>query len=157
MRPKEMKEKLVELADALYEKREEELGADNMRLLERVVMLRTVDSLWVEHLTAMENMRLEAGWQTLRQIKAVDAYKNEGYKQFQVLLSTIKHDVAHTIYHAGVVKKEAQPVPSVMAQAAAARAGTYSPQPLKAAGQKAGRNDPCPCGSGKKYKKCCGT
>jgi preprotein translocase subunit SecA len=156
MRPKEMEEKLVELAEALYDKRETELGADNMRVLERMVMLRTVDSLWVEHLTALEHMRLEAGWQTLRQIKAVDAYKNEGYKQFQVLLSTIKHDVAHTIYHVGIVKKEAQPAPSVMAQAAAGRIGGASPQPLKVAGQKVGRNDPCPCGSGKKYKKCCG-
>ena len=104
----------------------------------------------------MEQMRLEAGWQTLRQVKAVDAYKREGYKQFQVLLSTIQHDVAHTIYHVGIVKKEAdEQAPSVMAQVTAGRAGGKT-LPQKVAGKKVGRNEPCPCGSGKKYKHCCG-
>ena len=117
-------------------------------------MLRIIDNLWIEHLTAMENMRLEAGWQTLRQVRAVDAYKNEGYKQFQVLLSTIQHDMVHTIYHVGIAKREApQPAPSAMAQVAS---GGTSSQRLKVGGKKIGRNDPCPCGSGKKYKHCCG-
>ncbi len=128
----QIEQKLIEQAEALYEAREKELGADNMRLLERMVMLRIADNLWVEHLTAMEQMRLEAGWQTLRQIKAVDAYKNEGYKQFQLLLSTIQHDVVHTIYHVGIVKKEAPHPAPVTAQVGAARlsfgmkkSGTY--------------------------------
>ncbi|GAI58953.1 unnamed protein product, partial [marine sediment metagenome] len=97
----QIEDKLIERAEAQYEAREKELGSDNMRMLERLVMLRIIDSLWVEHLTMMEDMRLQAGWQTLRQVKAVDAYKNEGYKQFQVLLSTIQHDVVHSIYHVG--------------------------------------------------------
>jgi len=156
LKPKQIEGKLIELAEALYEERERELGAENMRVLERLVTLRTIDSLWVEHLTAMENMRLEAGWQTLRQIKAVDAYKNEGYKQFQVLLSTIQHDVVHTIYHVNLVRREAaEPAPSAMAQAAAGGGGG-SKQPLRAGSKKIGRNEPCPCGSGKKYKHCCG-
>jgi len=157
LKPRQIEERLVEQAEALYEQREQEIGPENMRMLERLVMLRTMDSLWVEHLTTMEQMRQEAGWQTLRQIRAVDAYKSQGYKQFQVLLSTIQHDVAHTIYHVGLVRKEApQPAPSVMAQVAAASAGSNQPQPKKVAGRKIGRNDPCPCGSGKKYKYCCG-
>jgi len=115
-----------------------------------------MDNLWVEHLTAMENMRLGAGWQTLRQTRAVDAYKNEGYRQFQVLLSTIQHDVVHTIYHVKIERKEApQPATSAMAQAAGDR-GLGKKQRLRAGGKKIGRNDPCPCGSGKKYKHCCG-
>ncbi|MFH1925340.1 MAG: preprotein translocase subunit SecA, partial [Chloroflexota bacterium] len=72
-KPKQIEEKLTELAETLYEEREKELGPENMRVLERLVMLRIIDSLWVEHLTAMENMRLQAGWQTLRQTRAVDA------------------------------------------------------------------------------------
>ena len=152
MKPKQIEEKLIEQAEAVYAAKETELGADNMRILERLVMLRTIDSLWVEHLTHMEDMRQQAGWQTLRQVRAVDAYKSEGYKQFQSLLSTIRHDVVHTIYHVGLVKKEA-PAPAAMAQAASCGKGK---QRLKVGGKKIGRNDPCPCGSGKKYKHCCG-
>jgi len=158
MKPKEIEDRLIEQAEALYEEREKELGSDNIRVLERLVMLRIIDSLWIEHLTAMEHMRLEASWQTLRQVKAVDAYKSEGYKQFQTLLSTIQHDVVHTIYHVGIVKREApQKVASPMAQVASGSAsGGKSSKRLKAGGKKIGRDAPCPCGSGKKYKHCCG-
>lgn len=105
----------------------------------------------------MEHMRLEAGWQTLRQTRAVDAYKREGYRQFQVLLDTIQHDVAHAIYHVKFERREAPAqAPSAMAQAAG-RGVVSSKQPLRAGGKKKiGRNEPCPCGSGKKYKHCCG-
>ena len=119
-------------------------------------MLRTIDSLWLEHLTMVEHMRLEAGWQTLRQVRAVDAYKNEGFKQFQLLLATIKHDVVHTIFRVNIVKKKAPARPPLVAGVAGmAAAGAGTKKPLKA-GKHVGRNDPCPCGSGKKFKKCCG-
>ncbi len=153
MKPKQIEDKLIEYAETLYEQREAEMGANDMRILERLIMLRTMDNLWREHLTAMENMRQEAGWQSLRQIRPVDAYKKEGYKQFQVLLSTIQHDVVHTIYHVSIVRKEAQQRASVMAQA---EAGGSRKKRLRVGGKKIGRNDPCPCGSGKKYKYCCG-
>jgi preprotein translocase subunit SecA len=156
MKPRQIEDKLVELAETRYEEREKELGADNMRVLEQLVMLRTVDNLWVEHLTMMENMRLQAGWQTLRQTRAVDAYKREGYRQFQTLLDTIQHDVARTTYHTGIVKREApEAVPSAMAQAAG-RVGENRRALVKAGSRKVGRNQSCPCGSGKKYKHCCG-
>jgi preprotein translocase subunit SecA len=157
LKPKQIEERLIEQAETLYEQREQELGSEDMRVLERLVMLRIIDSLWVEHLTTMEHMRLEAGWQTLRQVKAVDAYKNEGYKQFQVLLDTIRHDVTHTIYHAGITRPETnRRAPSAMAQVAAGRAVSTQKQRAKVGSKKIGRNDPCPCGSGKKYKHCCG-
>jgi len=147
LKPEQIEERLTGEAKALYEEREKELDPDNMRMLERLVMLRTIDSLWIEHLTNMEDMRQQAGWQSLRQVQPVDAYKREGYKQFQVLLSTIQHDVAHTIYHVNIVRKEApQRVPT--------QAG--GGKKLKVGGKKIGRNDLCPCGSGKKYKHCCG-
>lgn len=151
LKPKQREDKLIELAQALYEQREKELGSDNMRVLERLVMLRTLDNLWVEHLTMMENMRQEVGPYAMgRQSDPLVIYKNEGYKQFQVLLSTIQHDVTHTIYH--FVKREApQPAP------VAAQVGTGGKkQRLNISGKKIGRNAPCPCGSGKKYKHCCG-
>ncbi|MEE9399891.1 MAG: SEC-C metal-binding domain-containing protein, partial [Dehalococcoidales bacterium] len=156
MKPKQIESKLVELAEDVYEGREKQLSSDNMRVLERMVMLRTIDNLWVEQLTMMENMRLQAMWQTLRQTRAVDAYKSEGYKQFQVLRDTIQHDVVHTIYHVNIVRQEAtEQAPSVMAQAAG-RGGSSSKQRTRAGGRKIGRNEPCPCGSGKKYKHCHG-
>ncbi|MFC1972418.1 SEC-C metal-binding domain-containing protein, partial [Chloroflexota bacterium] len=150
MKPKDIVDKLTKEAEALYEQREKEMGSQNVRVLERLVMLRIIDSLWVDHLTMMEHMREQAGWQTLRQVRAVDAYKNEGYKQFQLLLSTIRHDVARTIFHVGITRQEA-PAPPVPASI-----GSSKKQPLKVSGKKIGRNDPCPCGSGKKYKHCCG-
>ncbi len=156
MKPKQMEEKLAGLAETLYEAQEKEVGAENMRMLERLVMLRIIDSLWVEHLTAMENMRMQAGWQTLRQTRAVDAYKREGYRQFQTLLDTIQHDVVHTIYHVSITKKEpSAQAPSPMAQVVG-QSSTGGKQKTKVSGKKVGRNEPCPCGSGKKYKHCCG-
>ncbi|MFC1949148.1 preprotein translocase subunit SecA [Chloroflexota bacterium] len=156
--PDQIEERLFEHAGAIYDQREQELGAENMRILERVIMLRTMDSLWIEHLTAMEYMRLEAGWQTLRHVKAVDAYKNRGYEQFQILLDTIRRQIAHTIFHVTIKKREpAQQEPTPMIRATAgAIAGDAPNKKQKVAGKKIGRNDPCPCGSGKKYKYCHG-
>jgi preprotein translocase subunit SecA len=155
---REIQDKLIELARSLYEQKEQEIGPDKMRVLERLVMLQIIDRLWVEHLTAMENMRLQAGWQTLRQVRSVDAYKSTGYQQFQTLLDTIQHDVAHTIYHVNIVTREpAKEVESPVVKAAVGSRGDAKPRPrAAAAGRKIGRNEPCPCGSGKKYKHCCG-
>ena len=155
MRPKQIEDALIVMAEAAYEEHERELGVENMRVLERLVMLRIMDNLWVEHLTAMENMRLQAQWQTLRQTRAVDAYKSEGYRQFQTLLDTIQRDVVNTIYHVGIKREAPKPAPSIMAQVAGRSGGAGRPQP-RAGGRKIGRNEPCPCGSGKKYKHCCG-
>ena len=105
----------------------------------------------------MEEVRLQAGWQSLRQVKAVDAYKKEGDAQFQVLMETIRHDIAHTIFHVGIARQQTSPpAQSPMAKAAAATIGTATKQKQKVAGKKVGRNDLCPCGSGKKYKRCHG-
>jgi len=156
IKPAQVTEKLSQMSEARYAEVEKEVGAETMRMVERVVMLRIIDNLWIEHLTAMENMRMQAQWQTMRQVKAVDAYKNEGYKQFRILLDTIRHDMSHAIFHVEFKKKEtSQHELSPMAKAAGQGSVTQK-QRLKADGKKIGRNDPCPCGSGKKYKHCCG-
>jgi preprotein translocase subunit SecA len=155
MKPQQIEAKLVETAEAVYDEREREMGTDKMRVLERLVMLSIMDRLWIEHLTAMEGMRLQAGWAGLRQERSVDAYKRAGHEQFQTLLDTIQHDVAHTVFHVEIKRREApQAKPSPMAQVTVA-SGSGRPKKVKA-GRKIGRNDPCPCGSGKKYKHCCG-
>ncbi len=158
LKAEQIEERLVEQAEELYRIRENGEGADNMRVLERLIMLRTIDNYWIEHLTMMEDMRQDAGWQSLRQIRPVDAYKSKGYELFQNLMTSIQHEVVHTIYHVAITKQPAaRRAPSRMARVpVASRAGGGEPQPQRATGKKIGRNDPCPCGSGKKYKKCCG-
>ncbi|MDP6647041.1 MAG: preprotein translocase subunit SecA [Dehalococcoidales bacterium] len=156
LRPEQIAERLNKPAVALYEQKEKEVKVENMRMLERLVMLGIVDNLWVEHLTNMEHMRLQAGWESLRQVRPVDAYKNEGYKQFQVLLDTIRHDVVHTIYHVGITRQETPhhtPISPMLTTTAPA--GDNRTLPAKSS-RKIGRNAPCPCNSGKKYKHCCG-
>jgi preprotein translocase subunit SecA len=158
LNPKEIEDRLIEWAEALYEQREKELGSDNMRILERLVMLRIIDTLWVEHLTAMEHMRQGIGLQAAGQRDPLVAYKREGHNMFQTLLSTIQHDVAHTIFRVGIKKKEAPKeaaAPTPMPVQAGGGGGSKKKR-LKVGGKKVGRNDPCPCGSGKKYKHCCG-
>ena len=159
----EIKDQLIDHAETLYEEKEKELGADKMRILERLLMLRIIDSLWVEHLTAMEHMREGIGLHAVAQRDPLVAYKREGHDMFQSLLAAIQHDMAHIIYRASIVKKEAPqgpapaqaPAPTPI-QAQAQAGGSDAKKHLKVAGKKVGRNDPCPCGSGKKYKHCCG-
>jgi preprotein translocase subunit SecA len=139
MSRKEFEEKLEEYAESLYEEREKELGPQNMRVVEKLVMLRAFDSRWIEHLTAMENMRQGIGLQSLAQRDPLVAYKTQGHEAFQNLMDGVRHDIVQMIYHVGILKQEK---PKEREKAPVA--------------QHLGRNDPCPCGSGKKYKKCCG-
>jgi preprotein translocase subunit SecA len=152
MKPKQIEEKLIELAGILYEEKEKEIGPENMRAVERLVMLRIIDTLWVEHLTMMEHMRQGIGLQAAGQRDPLVAYKKEGHGLFQNLLATIQHDVVHSIYRISITRREAPPKPPAPVQAG----GDGQKQKLKVGGKKIGRNDPCPCGSGKKYKHCCG-
>jgi preprotein translocase subunit SecA len=158
LKQQETEDKLIELAEKLYETREKETDSETMRLLERLVMLQIMDKLWVEHLTAMDDERRQAGWDSLRQIKSTDAYKRSGYEKFQTLLDTIRHDVAHTIFHVRIEKRDNKMPESPMARAGVGSHGDTRPKTAAAAagGKKVGRNDLCPCGSGKKYKHCCG-
>jgi preprotein translocase subunit SecA len=161
MGSQEIKDQLIDQAEALYEAKEKELGPEKMRMLERLLMLRIIDSHWLEHLTAMDDMRQGIGLHAVAQRDPLVAYKREGHDMFQSLLAAIQHDMAHIIYRASIAKRGETP-PGQAAQAPAptpiqAQAGGGDGKKhLKVAGKKVGRNDPCPCGSGKKYKHCCG-
>ena len=143
LRLPEIEQKLIGCAKDLYEEKEQQLGAENMRLLERLVMLRIIDNLWVEHLTMMEHIRQGIGLQAVGHTDPLIAYKKEGHALFQSFLANISHDIVHSIYHVTIASKEAKPPQ-----------GLTSPADKR--GKKVGRNNPCPCGSGKKYKNCCG-
>ncbi len=160
MKPGQIEERFIEEAESVYDQKEHELGTDNMRMLERLLMLRIIDNLWVEHLTEMDYMRHGIGLQAAAQRDPLVAYKREGAIQFDALMDTIHHDVVHSIYHVSLTKQPSRK--RVPAARTVARRGDDNPkqaqpaQPVKVAGKKVGRNDPCPCGSGKKYKHCCG-
>ena len=132
-------EKLTDYATRLYDQREQELSPENMRIAERLVMLRVIDRLWMEHLTAMEHLRQGIGLRSVGQEQPLVVYKREGHALFQALLASIQYDVVHGIYHVGLTKQPPQKKKEAVA-----------------VGRRVGRNDPCPCGSGKKYKHCCG-
>ena len=155
MEAQEVEERLIQYSMDLYEKREAEMEPDNMRILERLVMLRTIDSLWVEHLTAMDYMRQGIGLQAMAQRDPLVAYKRKSHEMFQELMSTIQHDVVHTIFRVGIKRGAAPPHPAPSPAVAITPTGD-SQKAAKTSGKRVGRNDPCPCGSGKKFKKCCG-
>jgi preprotein translocase subunit SecA len=145
----EMVELLKNVAEDAYEAKEQELGPDVMRQAERVVVLRIIDSLWVRHLTALDDLRNGIGLRAYGQRDPLVEYKVEAHRMFEELLRAIQHDVAHTIFHVSVAREQPRPRPQM------AMTNRESGQPVKA-GRKIGRNDPCYCGSGKKYKFCHG-
>ncbi|MBE9505524.1 MAG: SEC-C domain-containing protein [Chloroflexi bacterium] len=139
-------DKVTQYAHQVYEGRESDLGAQPTRFAERFVMLRVIDRLWMEHLTAMEHMRHGIGLRAAGQQKPLDVYKKEGHALFEGLLAAIKHDVAAGMFRVSVKTQQAPP---------AARPPSKT-RGVAPDGKKVGRNDPCPCGSGRKYKHCCG-
>ncbi len=158
----EIEGELLGLAKSAYEAQETALTPEVMRSFERELMLRVIDSHWVHHLTAMENLRQGIGLYAYGQRDPLVMYKKEGHDQFQNLLDRIQHDIVHTIYHVSVGSgqngrgkngsgrgRRPSGGKSVMTKVVgrAAEAGA-------AGGRKVGRNEPCPCGSGKKYKRC---
>jgi len=141
---------LLDLAEATYDAKERHLGADVMRRVERLVMLRVVDTLWVNHLTALDELREGIGLRAYGQRDPLVEYKREAHDMFATLTAAIRHDIVHNIYFLELVS---QPTRRVMRAMRAGESRQSAPQ--HTAGKKVGRNDPCPCGSGKKYKNCC--
>ena len=154
--PADVEELLLEHADQSYADREEQMSGENMRILERLLMLRSIDVHWVHHLTAMEGLRQGVGLHAVGQRDPLIMYKTQGHRMFQDMLQKVQSDVARSVYQAslgpanGTRAKAAPPPSSPMAKVnPKGRGGTP-------ASRKVGRNDPCPCGSGKKYKRCHG-
>ncbi len=149
----ELKEKALKIGHELYEQREAEFGSDNMRELERVVLLQVVDRKWMDHIDDMDQLRNGINLRAYAQRDPVIEYKFEGFNMFEEMISAIGEDTVRFIYHARI---EAPPEREQVAEpTSAGLAGENTKKTVKKA-EKIGRNDPCPCGSGKKYKKCCG-
>ena len=147
-----IEEKLIDDALAHYDAKERETGEEMTRYLERAVMLSVIDKLWREHLTIMDDMRQGIGLQAYAQKDPLVAYKTEGFEMFEQLLANIDYDTGHKIFFANIQRAPvlAQPRNLTTNQPIEGNA------PAAKKRQKIGRNDPCWCGSGKKFKNCHG-
>jgi len=149
-----LRQELVSKAQAAYEKKEEELGSETMRELERFVLLKTVDQKWMDHIDAMDQLREGIGLRAYGQRDPVIEYKFEGYEMFQDMIRSIQEDTVRYLFRVQV-KKAPERRQKTYNMTYSHNDGAEKPQPVRNQ-KKVGRNDPCPCGSGKKYKKCCG-
>ncbi|MBN1298651.1 MAG: preprotein translocase subunit SecA [Actinobacteria bacterium] len=174
LKQSELKEILSMQAIKAYEKREKELSSEIMRKLEKLVILNVIDSRWREHLLEMDYLKEGIGLRAYGQRDPLVEYKHEAFNLFKSLMDEIKVDAVRLLFNAKVVIKDARAGvpdeghkteremalkdvkttgPSDIISGDTSKAS--KPQPVKV--DKVGRNDPCPCGSGKKYKKCCGS
>ena len=149
---------IYDIALATYQAKETAYGDKLMRELERVVMLRVVDEYWMDNIDAMDDLKQGIGLRAYGQHDPVVAYKEEGYQMFESMIQSIKDETVRRMFLVRVqpqqeVKREK--VAKETGAAGAADGSSVKKQPVRTAAKKVGPNDPCPCGSGKKYKKCC--
>jgi len=153
--PHEIEAQLLTLADELYTAKEGALGPETMRQIERFILLHTVDNLWIRHLTDLDNLREGIGLRAYGHQDPLIAFQREAHEMYDGLLAAVQHDVAHAIYHIEVREPpRRRPVRAAQPRRAAS-SDTQGAQPSALRTRVVGRNDPCPCGSGKKYKNCC--
>ncbi len=173
----ELVDHLMELSEAAYDHKEQELGPELMRKLERVWMLNVMDRLWIQHLTSIDDLREGIGLRAYGQRDPLIEYKVEASRMFDELQATVRSEVVYTIYHLQVQQQAPPPPPTRHAiemgpdkgedtpgrtdgaaarRAPSARTSNGAARQPVHVGAKVGRNDPCPCGSGKKFKRCHG-
>jgi preprotein translocase subunit SecA len=146
-------ETLQEIGRTQYARREQEFGPELMRELERVALLQVVDSKWMDHIDAMDQLKSGINLRAYGQKDPVIEYKFEGFEMFEEMIDSIREDTVRFVFHARI---GAQPKREMVAEPIMASHGGEAANRTVRKAEKVGRNDPCPCGSGKKYKKCCG-
>lgn len=155
--PEYVKSELLKIANRLYEQREQEFGPEIVRELERVILLKNVDTLWMDHIDAMEELQRGIRLRAYAQRDPVVEYRMEGYDMFDAMIAQIRENTARMMLTVRLQTKEEPKREEVAKPTMATGAGDGSEEKRPVVnGKKVGRNDPCPCGSGKKYKKCCG-
>lgn len=160
----ELQERIKQLAMATLKAKEEAIGSEQMRELERIVLLRTIDTKWMEHLDNMDDLRDGIGLRAYGQHDPLVAYKFEAFQMFKEMINAVNEDMIRLILRVQLVRRDESEQPRVrnVVTNRGADGGVSGPgaagKPAVAQRKnvKIGRNDPCPCGSGKKYKKCCG-
>ena len=148
---------IYDTALAVYEKKEAAITPNMMRELERVIMLRVVDEYWMDNIDAMDELKQGIGLRAYAQHDPVIAYKEEGYEMFQAMINAIREETVRRLFLVQLRPMQEVRREKVAKEVSASGTadGTLKKQPVRNAATKVGPNDPCPCGSGKKYKKCC--
>ncbi|MGB4311764.1 MAG: preprotein translocase subunit SecA [Natronincolaceae bacterium] len=149
-----LRQQIVDRVNNIYETKEQDIGLERMREIERVILLQVVDMKWMDHIDAMDQLRQGIGLRAIGQEDPVRAYQIEGFDMFQDMVNSIQEDTVRYLFsiekEVVVEKKQvAKPMDAVP------EGENVGNTPVRKK-NKVGRNDPCPCGSGKKYKKCCG-
>lgn len=171
-----LREKILEQVVAAYQAKEAAVGVEVMRSVEKQVMLQTLDTLWKEHLSTMDHLRQGIGLRSYAAKNPKQEYKREAFSLFEGFLHNLKHDVTRILAHLQIREESDVDAMERQREQAAQQKMEYkhddasamssqepetqadgSPAPFVRDGSKIGRNDPCPCGSGKKYKQCCGS
>lgn len=156
----ELEEKLNDIAETSYRKREEAFTPTIMRELEKVVMLRVVDNKWMEHLDHMDMLREGINLRAYGQRNPLVEYKTEGFAMFNEMINSIQTEIAKMMYHVNIISQEQEQLEDRLRTAQASHGDDVDAAEAKKKPivnkNNVGRNDPCPCGSGKKYKNCCG-
>jgi len=166
-----LKEDIYKIFDELYEEKEKEVGEEHIREVERMILLRVVDNRWMDHIDAMDQLKSGIGLRALGQQDPAMAYASEGFAMFDEMISDIKEETVKYCYNVtvntSVMRRNAASIDASkkeefrdnvnQAPKSAPKANKEKTQEtVKRDAPKIGRNDPCPCGSGKKYKNCCG-
>jgi preprotein translocase subunit SecA len=149
----EMKEKLFAIAQNNYRAKETEFGEEQIREIERVILLRVVDTKWMDHIDNMDHLKQGIGLRAYKQQDPVQAYQFEGSEMFDEMIFNIKTDTVRYLFHVQLAKAPERE--RVAKEVATNHDDSVKKEPVKKE-KKLGRNDPCSCGSGKKYKNCCG-
>ncbi len=172
LEPEDIKEEIIRLFEEMYRQKEELIGEERVREIERMILLKVVDTKWIEHIDAMEQLKQGIGLRAIGHEDPAAAYAKEGFEMFELMIRTIKDDMVRYCFNATVetstdrkeivtvgsgIKQEFvdEEVNSAQGVEAPLNNPDQSQEPVRR-GPKVGRNDPCPCGSGKKYKNCCG-
>ena len=150
-----LREEIKKQVTAAYEKKEASLGVPLIRQMEKQIFLRMIDMHWKDHLLAMDQMKEGIGLRGYGQKEPLTEYKREGYEMFQAMIERVKRDTIGHLFHVQVAK-ESPMIPPPRAIPFQMNRGDESSRPTVRVAKKVGRNDPCVCGSGKKYKKCHG-
>ena len=150
-------EAVYDLALETYEKKETAMTGEVMREVERIVMLRVVDEYWMDNIDAMDDLKQGIGLRSYGQHDPVIAYKEEGYAMFQAMITAIREETIRRMFLVQLRPRQELKREKVAQETSATGTpdGTVKKQPVRKSADKVGPNDPCPCGSGKKYKKCC--
>lgn len=158
---KKLKAELISRGVQLYGYREEEYSPEAIRKLEKIVMLNVIDNMWRGHLLEMDYLKEGIGLRAIAQKDPLVEYKHEAFNLFKQLIDEIKFDTVKLLFNARIVTAGEQQQRQEQQLRNVSTSGPAAPeekkiQPIRASSEKIGRNKPCPCGSGKKYKKCCG-